>query len=134
MARKTASPAMAAGFALSWKESGRFFQTMRSLSLPYCCFSWSMVGSTLAQKGHWNSEKTTIVTGAVREPQVGSLSETGMAASESLHLAPPWAVADESLEMPPSLWSRPYMSPMPAPKESRKPTIEVPFFMMMECP
>src|SRR5581483_6047846 len=113
---------------------GLFFQTTRSLSLPYFSLSCEIVASTREQKGHWKSLKITSVTGAVREPHTGSLDDTGTAASSSLH-APPLSATAAPIDSPP-LWldsrllpSTPYISIPPAKKQSRKPTMAVPLFM-----
>ncbi len=41
------------------------------------------MGCAREQKGHWKSANSTIVTGAVRLPQVGSLGSIGTPASAS---------------------------------------------------
>ena len=53
--------------------------------------TWSSVGSTREQNGHWKSEKMTMVTGASRLPQTGSSLVTGTGDSSSLHVGLPFA-------------------------------------------
>ena len=63
------------------RARGLFFQTMRTLSGRTSRGSRASVGSARAQNGHWKSANSTIVTGAVRLPQVGSLGPIGTPAS-----------------------------------------------------
>jgi len=52
-------------------SSGKFFQTMRTSS-PYVFATCLRVGPTLAQYGHWKSEKSAMVTGADAFPREGA--------------------------------------------------------------
>ena len=61
---------------------------MRTLSGPYVVLTWSIVGSTREQNGHWKSVNWTMVTGASRLPHIGSLLEMGTGESLSSQ-APP---------------------------------------------
>jgi len=54
-------------------SSGRFFQTMRTLS-PYVFSTSVRVGPTLEQCGHWKSENSAMVTGAEAFPREGAPS------------------------------------------------------------
>jgi len=131
--RKTVSAATDAGRAFLWNGSGLFFQMTRSFSGPYFSLSCVMVVSTLWQNGHSKSLNTTMVTGAVRAPHVGSFDETGTLAASSFQGVPseysltadaavPWAPA------PPR--SIPHISPIPAKKQRKKPTMAVPLFIV----
>ncbi len=61
--------------------------TMRTLSGPYVVRTWSIVGSTREQYGHWKSLYWTMVTGASRLPHIGFLLEMGTGDSLSSHVA-----------------------------------------------
>src|SRR5687768_9076020 len=70
----------------------------------------------------------TSVTGALREPHVGSFELTGTAAPLSSQVAglPTLSAVALGPDVP---RSTPHISNMPAKKESRKPTMAVPLFM-----
>src|SRR5580704_2826520 len=54
----------------------------------------AIVGSARAQKGHWKSANSTIVTGATRLPHVGSVASIGTPASFSGAACAPGATAE----------------------------------------
>src|SRR5438067_650343 len=62
--------ASAAGMALLWNGSGRFFHTMRT-SFGYSLATCVSVGSTRPQNGHWKSDHMTMVTLDVLGPRAG---------------------------------------------------------------
>src|SRR4051812_23719007 len=62
--------ASAAGIAFGWKGSGWFFHTRRTLP-AYSFITCASVGCARLQKGHWKSDHSTMVTGAVLGPLAG---------------------------------------------------------------
>src|SRR3954466_5540304 len=64
--------ASAAGIAFGWKLKGLFFHAILTLPL-YSSMICLSVGSTRLQNGHWKSENSTMVTGAVFGPRTGAL-------------------------------------------------------------
>ena len=94
----TPAAASAAERAFAWTGRGLFFQTMRTLSGPYAWRMCASVGSARAQNGHWKSANSTIVTGAVRLPQVGSAASIGTPASSSGALEEPGATGEPARE------------------------------------
>jgi len=63
--------AIAAGRANAWKGMGWFFQATFTL-FPYCCSICLIVGSTRLQYGHWKSDHSTMVIGALFGPLTGA--------------------------------------------------------------
>src|ERR1700724_314000 len=72
LAQRGASAALA---ALGCMGSGNCRKTRRTL-LPYFDTTCSRVGVMREQKGHWKSENSTIVTGALDGPLAGPLAAT----------------------------------------------------------
>ena len=65
--------------------SGNWRKTIRTLS-PYFALTWSRVGITREQNGHWKSENSTIVTGAVAGPLAGPVAATSARSGSSFVL------------------------------------------------